>query len=417
MQSNRSLSRKAAHSLAPSVALIALIGATGAAAQSEAGPTPLKLDREGYEYDGIRAGNTLLNIETDVHIDFDNNIFRTSADEVEDLRIHINPSVTAFQQFGTGSIEVQTHAEVIRHLDTVRENSTTFGSEVNLGLTPAKGQNFNARVAFNRNIERRGDPETTAGPTDRPRRINVIAGELFYRRAIGDFRIEGQLGTERVNQLAAEDDERDLQTYRAGITLAYRLDSSLDVFVEGFVNRRDFRLATDFSGVDRDTNTYGAVVGVRREIGDKLTGRFGVGVFRTDPEDPVIPQFTGIRLESQLTWFPRTRTAVTFRAERGDVATVRSGATTRIDTITRLRVDQEIRHNILGHAQVSYTERSFRGESRGVLRNVGGQVGLSYLFDRRMSFYTRAQYANRAADLDIDTFKTFELRVGVRRRF
>ncbi len=209
-----------------------------------------------------------------------------------------------------------------------------------------------------------------------------------------------------------------MQVYRASLTVGYKLASSLDLFTQVYVNRRDFRLPRDFGGVDRDQNTFGVIFGVQRDIGDRLHGKLGVGIFRTDPEQvTILPPHTGLRLDGEVTWMPRDRTSFNFRISRGDVATVRSGASTRVDTVARLIVDQEIRHNLLAQLSVAYVSLRYLGESRGNLTNIGSTARLEYLIDRRTSIFTTAEYEQRTARDPIDKYKEKVLTLGITRRF
>ena len=397
-------------------ALIASCSTTAMAQDSATSPS--KLSRPDYDYDGIPIGSMMLKADVDVRLDYDSNIFLTSAGEEDDFRAHIDPSLALIKEVGSGSITAEGHMGFRRHLNVVRENSTTYGASVNYALSGIKAQNFIATVAVNRNIERRADPETRAGPTDRPRKINAFLAEAIYSRASGRIRVAVGLGTERYNQLDPADDDRDMQVYRGSVTIGYKLASSLDLFTQLYVNRRDFRLPRDFGGVDRDQNTFGVIFGVQRDIGDRLHGKMGVGIFRTDPEQvTILPPHTGLRLDGEITWMPRDRTSFNFRISRGDVATVRSGASTRVDTVARLIVDQEIRHNLLAQLSVAYVSLRYLGESRGNLTNIGSTARLEYLLDRKTSFFTTVEYEQRTARDPIDKYKEKVLTFGITRRF
>jgi hypothetical protein len=391
---------------------------TAATAQDDSPTSPAKLPRPGYEYDGIQIGSLQVNAEVDASIDYSSNIFLTSANEADDFRLHITPTLSVIKEVGSGAITAEGHMGLRRHFSIERENSTTFGGSLNYVLSGTKAQNFSTTVAFNRNIERRGDPETRSGPTDRPRKINAFLAEAAFTRASGRVRVTAAAGTEKYNQLDPAEDDRDMQIYRGSLTVGYTMASSLDVFGQVYANRRDFRLAQDFSGVNRDQNTYGAIFGVQREIGNRLYGKMGVGIFKTDPaEDTLVSAHTGLRLDGEVTWAPRDRTALNFRISKGDVATVRSGASTRVDTVARFKIDQEIRHNLLGQVSVSYVDLRYLGESRGSLKNASINVRLEYLFDRRTSFFAAAEYDRRTASDPIDKYKEAVFTLGIARRF
>lgn len=404
---------------AASAAAAAANFSTAAIAQELDSPvSPSKIPRPDYDYDGVDIGSFKLKAEVDVRVDHNSNIFLTSANEETDFRVHIDPSVTVIKEIGSGAITAEAHVGLRRHFNVIRENSTTYGASINYRVSGVKSESFDATIGAGRNIERRADPETRAGPTDLPRKINAFLAEAIYSRASGRIRITTGIGTEKYNQLAAADDDRDMTIYRASVAVGYKFSSSLDLFTQIYVNRRDFRLKQDFGGVDRDQNTYGIIFGVQRDIGGRLHGKMGVGVFQTDPAQvTILPPQTGLRLDGEVTWIPRDRTAFNFRISRGDVATVRSGASTRVDTVARFIIDQEVRHNLLAQLSFAYVSLRYLGESRGNLTNKGSTLRVEYLLDRRTSFFTSAEYEQRSARDPIDKYKEATFTLGITRRF
>lgn len=398
--------------------LVAVCSVPAMAQELDSPISPSKMPRPDYDYDGVNIGSLKLKAEVDVRIDHNSNIFLTSANNEKDFRVHLDPSLTLTKEVGSGVIIAEARAGLRRHFRIKREDSTDYRASISYGASPTKSENFYAIIGAGRNIERRADPETRSGPTDLPRKINASIAEATYSRAVGKIRISTAIGTETYNQLAAPDDDRDMTVYRSSIAIGYKLASSLDLYTQIYANRRDFRLPRDFGGVDRDQNTYGIIFGVQREIGGRLHGKMGVGVFRTAPEQvTVLPPYTGLRLDGEINWVPRDRTAFNFRISRGDVATVRSGASTRVDTVARFTIDQEIRHNLLAQLSVAYVSLRYRGESRGNLTNRGSTLRLEYLCDRRTSFFASAEYEQRSARDPIDKYKEATFTLGITRRF
>src|SRR3546814_13875361 len=69
--------------------------------------------------------------------------------------------------------------------------------------------------------------------------------------------IGAQGGVQRQNYLAPDESDRDLTTWRGSVRVSAQLAAGRDVFLLGFVNRRDHRLSVDRSGLDRDATTLG----------------------------------------------------------------------------------------------------------------------------------------------------------------
>src|SRR3546814_952036 len=119
-----------------------------------------------------------------------------------------------------------------------------------------------------------------------------------------------------------------------------------------------------------------------------ICGEIGVGLFRTNSDDPTLRSFSGFAANGKITWSPDERTAVTADVFRGDVATVQSGAGGRIDTRIGLRLDQEIRHNLLMSLRAGVRRTSYRGgaaDQRETTASVGGEV--EYLMNRHISIF------------------------------
>jgi hypothetical protein len=249
-----------------------------------------------------------------------------------------------------------------------------------------------------------------------PRKINVFAGEAGYAFRGGPFEIKLTPGFERFNFLDRSERDRDMKSYRGSARITYQGAAPVGYFLEVFGTRRNFDLRTDFSGVDRDATTYGALLGVSREVSARLRGSLGVGVFRASADDPALRSYTGVAVDGRVTWSPRARTAFTLGAFRGNVATVRAGASGRTDSRASIRVDQEARHNLLWYSQVGWRRSSFRGSgnSQDIYE---GQFGAEFLLSRNLSLFTTLTAAERNATIPLDEFSRFTGQAGVRVNF
>jgi hypothetical protein len=186
--------------------------------------------------------------------------------------------------------------------------------------------------------------------------------------------------------------------------------------VEPFVNRRDARLAVDRTGVDRDLTTYGAQLGVQLDVADRWTGALGIGRFRSNPDDPSLDSYGGFSMSGNLVWSPDARTRLILNGFSGDVATVRVGATGRIDTRIGLKLEQEIRHNLLAFAGIGWQQSRFRGTNPNTLESVPVSAEVEWLANRNFSLFGLVRHENRRADLIRDRFKRTEAGIGIRIR-
>src|SRR5690606_4356753 len=198
--------------------------------------------------------------------------------------------------------------------------------------------------------------------------------------------------------------------------LSYRLSPMLDGYAQVYVNQRDFRLRAPTTDASRDGRTIGGLVGVQVNPGGKLRGEIGAGVFRYKPESSLFRSFSGFALEGALIYSLRPRTALILDVFSGDVATVRNGASGRIDRSARLTVQQEIRHNLIASAALRYRQTRYRGiDSR--LNTFSGDLDVEYLLNRHLALALTGQYSKRTGGSAPDRFDRTRIGVALRMRY
>ena len=394
----------------------ACVGGAAYAQEPRRGASPLDLPRRGYEPRGMRTGATVISPQLQVEAVYDSNVYALSEDPIDDLVVTILPSVQTDGTYGKFRLHTDLYAAVRKHVEQTRENAVSFGAGATGDYSISRAHSLTSELRYNREIESRTDPEARGGVSDPPRKIDIGLAEIGYRYAGSRIGIETTAAVQRYDYLSELEDDRDMTVYRGSVQGSVRF-ARVDAFAEAYVNQRDFDDSFDLSGVNRDAVTYGALLGFRRELSGKLRGRIGLGVFRSDPKDPTLDGFTGFAANGDLTWTPQPRTAVTLQLFRGDVATVRAGASGRTDTRVTLRVDQEARHNLVLSGAVSYRDTNFRGLANNSQTALSGEVEAEYLLNRGLSLFATARYTRRTADLERDEFDRAQAGIGFRMRY
>lgn len=396
---------------------IGLITPGGALAQEARPPFSVKaLPRPGYEPITHHLGQATVEIEGDAQLTYDNNVYALSANEVDDFILSARPQVTVGLGDARAGMNGDAYVDVRKYLKNDVESVTTFGA--GLGGRVSVGQRANARlnVRFDRAVESRSDPEARTPIFVPPARSNVFSGDLAFDTGGSRISLLASVGADRVDFRAPADDDRDQTSLRGSLRLSWQLQSSLALFSQVFATKRDFDTNVDISGVNRDAKTYGVQIGVSRELTGRLRGRLGVGAFRYEPDDARLRCFTGVGFNGSLYWSPRPRTVVTADLFRGDVATVRSGASGRTDTRLSVRLDQEVRHNLLLSAGAAWTRNQYRDSPTGRRDTYSANVELERLLNRRFSLFGAASVAKRSAVLPLDEFSKYKISFGIRAR-
>ena len=396
------------------VAATATLPGSLTAQEVQRGTSIRKLPRPGYEARQVTLGRIVLSPEIFSDIQYDSNVFAASTDVDDDVVATVRPTLVADYDQGGLQLRSDGYLSLQRYADNDSESSTTFGLGTAAAYVPDLSSRAGGSLRFDRAVESRADPEATIVRGRHPAKIDSFAAEANYRYRPNRIGFSLQAGASRTNYLPAEDADRDLTSYRGSVRLMARATPRLDLFVEPFVSWRDNDEPVDRSGFDRDSRTVGALAGVAVDIADRWQGQIGVGGFRANPGDPSFRSFSGLSFNGNLDWSPDERTTVSLSLFRGDVATIRGGATGRIDTRVGLQVDQELRHDLLFHAGVAFRRTSYRGTAIRDQNLMSGEVQLEYLLNRHVSLVATVGHADRSADVESDRFKRSYAGLGLR---
>lgn len=384
-----------------------------AAAQELDRATPLLETPAEYEAKPIMLGRIAAYVGADARLEYDSNIYALPSDEIDDFRFTASPWAILQYQGSDLSVGAQARAVVRRYFDNKSENSESGSFGLNAAYAISASDNITGNVNWLRIVEERGEPEGLAVTSFGPRKYDQYRGELDYTHKGARVTL-GLKGTALRNDARrAIDAERDFDQYSLAARAGYRVSGMWSAFGEAFVTVRNFRLPVDFSGVDRDSKTYGARAGVAFEPGGLISGEAAVGLFRFKPDNPAQDSRTGLSVSANLVYTPTPRLVFTLDGFRGDVATVRTGAQARTDTRLRLGFQNEIYHNLRWQGSVIYRRSSFVGTSEHE-RTLGGLLEVEYLLSRNISFAVSGRIANRNSTRPFDDFDRHTLGAEIR---
>lgn len=391
---------------------------TPALAQLE--PEGFKAERkmpEGYEPRTIHAGNIIIRPELDVAGYYDNNIYAEESGKDNDVVINAVPRIAFDLDNQKLAWTTQGFVGLRRYIDHQSENSTTFGAMSRLVARPTEQVQFGGSVRFVRTAEERGDPESRTDTTVGPRLYNEYGGELFagIRGSRLGVQVRGEV--EKLDFRNSADNERDRTTYTGTVRALYLVSGALNLFAQGQVRRRDYRLGIADIGLDRDSTNYNISGGVQIDPGGKLSGDIYAGAYRFDPDDSALGKDTGFQFGAGLNYQVTPRTELELTGFRGDVATVQPGVTGRTDMRIRLGVEQEIRHNLRFGGGIEYRDTRYRGIADIDQDRVIVDGELEYMLNRLISFSALGRYTGRQSEVQGEDYNRWQLGLAVRLRY
>ncbi|MEM8696121.1 MAG: outer membrane beta-barrel protein [Pseudomonadota bacterium] len=393
----------------------ALLAASAAEGQAIDETAPVLDQVEDFAPIGVRSGGFILYPSIALGLEYTSNLFAAPAGEVEDVRATIAPGLIAEREGDALRIRGTASAAINRYVDRTSENSVAALLQLDAAYRFSETDRLRYEGHWRRRVEDRGDPEARTLLGLGPRLIDIVSGEFEYERTGTRLGFGLLAGASRFDHRSAIDAERDYDEIRLSGRLSYRLGGRTNIFVRPFYTQRDFRLATDDSGVNRDAITYGARAGVEFDAEGRLRGSLGIGAFRFDPEDGALDERTGLSVQGSLIYQPVERTAFLFDAFRGDVATFRAGVTSRVDTRISFGIQQEVRHNLRFQSSLFYRRTNFI--DGGDEETVGGLAELEYRLNRAMAVAFTGQYSDRGSSNPDDRFDRFRGGVELRLRY
>lgn len=398
-----------------SAAVAGLIGAAAydASAQEIRSLSPLQLPRPGYESHPLQLGPVSVQPELVVTETYDDNVFATARNKEDDFVTSVSPTVNLSAGRGKLELNGRLSATVTEFADHEKEGSTTFGGNADARYALDRANQVAASVSYARLTESRADPESTRGQDESPATYDAMSGAVSYAYRRNRLGISVGAAAGHVDYTSDDESDRDRYSYSGNVRATLTVTPRFDAFVEAYAERRDFVDTVDRSGLDRDALLAGFYVGTVIAIASKWSGEVGVGLFRTYNDDDALPDFTGIGTRGSLTWSITPRTAVTAGFAREDMPTVTPGASGLIESRVTLRLEQEIRHNLIASAEVGYLRDDYQERNRQ-LSAVSGQVKAEYLINRNVSAIFSAGYAERTADIAEDEYDRFTTSIALR---
>lgn len=163
----------------------------------------------------------------------------------------------------------------------------------------------------------------------------------------------------------------------------YQLSPDTSLFVQGLVNRRDYRNRPAAEPI-RDSRGYRLEAGAGFMLTPLIRARLSAGYFHQDFDSPFFPTASGLAIRGRLDYAVTPLLTLGLTASRGleESSNIETGA--YVATRIGARADYELLRNLIVSATFSWERDRFEGlDRRYTIRRAG--VGLRYRISRRFS--------------------------------
>ncbi len=379
------------------------------------GDTVATRARPEYDPLGIRTGSFLFFPQLSVDELYNDNIFATDGDKVDDFITVIRPEATIESNWSRHAFAVAGGGDFGLYKQNPDEGYQDWFAATDGRIDVSRDIALYAGGGAARRHEIPGSPDDPGG--DEPTmyyEYNAFAryDQNFDRVGLtidGLFDRVDYTNTPVSDGPDISNNDRDRNVYSTPVRLGFEITPDYEAFVRVAPNIRRYDQTPDFDGVDRDSWGYQAVGGLALDFGGITFGEIYAGYmqqFYSDLNNVNTPTFGG-----SLTWNATTLTTVNLAVERNVLETTAIGASSYISTSGELTVDHELLRNVILTAGGAVTNNDYDGISRKDWFYLGN-FRVRYLLNRNLYLSAGYLYRHRNSDT-VDDFTQNVIRIGL----
>ncbi len=373
--------------------------------------------RPDYDPLGVRAGSFLIFPQVQVGEEYNDNVFAVQNNEDDDFITVVSPGVRVESDWGRHELNVRTGALAGFYLDHQDENYVDNFVAADGRLDVVRETFIVGGLGWRHLHEDRGDPDDQQ--TKEPVEYDVYSANLGAVRELGrvSARLDGNVDRTSYQDAQAigggtvDEDDRDRFQYTLAGQVGYEYlpDTSAFVRVTGrWINYDELQ-----DGVDRSSQSMGAVVGTQLNFTGKTSGEVFLGYQTRSYDDDAFDDVSSPAAGGNLLWNVTGLTSIRWFLEGRIQETTQRDASSYLALRTGGSVEHELLRNLLVGGGITVGRDDYEGDNRqdDVLI---GTLTTRYLINRK--FFAGAEFAHRTRTSDTnDEFSqnVILLRLGV----
>ncbi|MCH8347102.1 MAG: outer membrane beta-barrel protein [Proteobacteria bacterium] len=359
--------------------------------ESVAGKTVKDRERPETDPDGVPFGGMTLYPSLVAGLEINSNIFALDdsvTPEISDILFIIKPGFVLRSNWSNHQLAIWGRVAIGRYDDITSEDYEDYDAGFTSRWDIKRWTNIKINTRFQRLHEDRGSPDDVRGFT--PTEYNLFTPEIEFNHTENrvsirlnsrwsDYNFDDNLGSLGI----LNNDDRDRTLWAGTGEIAYEISSGVRAFVEGLIDNRDYDLALDDNGFNRDSSGYGFVAGLYVELTGKLSARGSIGYRSQNFDDPALIDFNGVVWSLEAIWQPSEMTTITLYASRIIEETTLIGSSAFFAASGGIVIDHEFRRNLIGPASFEYQKWDYQGITRQdeIIR---AAVELIYMMNRHL---------------------------------
>lgn len=370
------------------------------------GETVVTRPRPELDPAGIRWESFLLYPEFEFSEIQDGNVFATKSDTESDRLSIYSPSLTISSDWNRHRFE----AFIVGDLARYRDLSTEDYDDVQLGVSglieASRSVSADLGASWADLHESRDSLDDAGGLNPTLFRLENLYADLNYapgrlslspRLVFREYDFDDGIAVQAGEPVKIDQDDRDREEREFELEIAWETAGKQTVFLRWRRLDNDYRRVQNFTGFDRSSNGEEAGIGVKLDLGGVTSGNLYYGFRDQEYEQPLVDIDTRV-YEVGLTWNASLMTTVELGGVQSLVETTLFSYSASVSSKRYLRIDHEIRRNLLLFFEYGQTRDEYEGIGTTSRRDdtVDSSLGLKWTWNR----YLRASFEYQRIDRD-----------------
>jgi hypothetical protein len=362
---------------------------------------------------GLPMGSFLVLPSLTIDNIYNDNIFASDRNEEDDYIVSIIPALGIENVGERHSVSLGAFGKIDRYADFTSEDDEEYAVESNGRFDFTDNASVVTGLEHGRRTIRRSNSENT--DRNKPEQVDFVNFDFSYRHEFGRFRLDLDPFVQRRDYVERSDADRDRTQVGGSPRIWYRFSPAFAVFLEPGARHIDYDRRVDDNGEERGSLTLRGFAGARFDITSVIVGEIAVGAVHMDFDESSFDNVTTVGARGSLTWEITRLTELRAEIIRRVAPTNLAGASSKIQTLSQVRVRHELLPNLFLRVDGAYFRENFKELSRED-DNFRVRAGAEYLINRFLSVGVGYDFRYRDSDDSRRDFKRNVVRLAIELR-
>ena len=385
---------------------------------------PERHDLDPYVPIGIRVGSFILFPEVEFGTILTDNVLATRFDTQSDAAMEVAPNARLQSDWSRHFFSAEFNGDFSWYRDFPVEDDRIYQILLRGRIDVTRRTHFELEAEKAQTQEGRDSASLTdiAGNQVNlhEEHLTAAADHTFNRLTL---KLSGTTAQYRYDDLTDPtlvgdvpfQDIRDYDENELALRGTYEFNPDLAWFVDGAINRRDYKEPVDISGLRRGSDGYVLQTGAQFRLTGKLTGELAVGYGEQQSIDANFDPIQGVLLNGNVIYLPTPTTKIEFLARSEISETTLVDSLGAVDRFYELSLQKAFWTYLILGGYVSYEIADY-ADNPLVDERVKEGLTAEYYFNPITSVYARYERTDFFSTDAANDFIENEVRIGMRLR-